>query len=158
MENLMSSTPLEPVKAQNNLAPMVPEELVRNRGVIAWSSLLFALLQSICSAVVAVNGLRIAIGIGALVLSTGAGAAMVRFHADAIRIPMIVIALLGSLLNLAILVHVRHLRNRPASQWRQKPLSLHQKRMELTQLLLSLATLVLIGVEEYLHLSFHHSL
>jgi hypothetical protein len=154
----MSSTPLEPIKSQESAAPMVPDELVRNRGVIAWSSFLFALLQSICGAVVAIDGLRLAIGIGALALSTGAGAAVVRFHADAIRIPMIVIALLGSLLNLAILMHVRHLRNRPASQWRQKPLSLHQKRTELAQLLLSLATLVLIGVEEYLHLSLHHSL
>jgi hypothetical protein len=154
----MSSTPLEPVKSQKSVAPMVPDELVRNRGVIAWSSFLFALLQSICGAVVAIDGLRVAIGIGALALSTGAGAAMVRFHTDAIRIPMVVIALLGALLNLAILMHVRHLRNRPASQWRQKPLSLHQKRTELAQLLLSLATLVLIGVEEYLHLSFHHAL
>jgi len=83
---------------------------------------------------------------------------MVRFHTDSIRVPMIIIALLGSLLNLAILMHVRHLRNRPAAQWRQKPLSLRQKRTELAQLVLSLATLVLIGVEEYLHLSLHHSL
>jgi hypothetical protein len=154
----MSSTPLEPIKSQESAIPLVPDELARNRGVIAWSSFLFALLQSICGAIVAIDGLRIAIGIGALALSTGAGAAMVRFHSDAIRIPMVVIALLGSLLNLAILMHVRHLRHRPASQWRQKPLSLHQKRTELAQLLLSLATLILIGVEEYLHLSLHHSL
>jgi hypothetical protein len=154
----MSSTPLEPIKSRGAASPMLPEELVRNRGVIAWSSFFFALLQSICAAVVAVTGLRVAIGIGALALSTGAGAAMVRFHTDAIRVPMIVIALLGSLLNLAILAHVRHLRNRPASQWRQKPLSIGQKRSELAQLVLSLATLILIGVEEYLHLSFHHSL
>jgi hypothetical protein len=137
---------------------MLPEELVRNRGVIAWSSFFFALLQSICGAIVAIDGLRIAIGLGALALSTGAGAAMVRFHTDAIRVPMLVVALLGSLLNLAIFLHVRHLRNRPASQWRQKPLSPHQKRTEFAQLVLSLATLILIGVEEYLHLSFHHSL
>ncbi len=154
----MPSTPFESIKSPEAAAPVVPEELVRNRGVIAWSSFFFALLQSICGAIVAINGLRIAIGIGSLALSTGAGAAMVRFHTDAIRVPMIVIALFGSLLNLAILMHVRHLRNRPASQWRQKPLSVHQKRSELAQLLLSLATLVLIGVEEYLHLTLHHSL
>jgi hypothetical protein len=71
---------------------------------------------------------------------------------------MLVVALLGSLLNLAILLHVRHLRNRPAAQWRQKPLSPRQKRSELAQLVLSLATLVLIGVEEYLHLSLNHTL
>jgi hypothetical protein len=136
---------------------MLPEELVRNRRVIAWSSFFFALLQSICGAVVAINGLRIAIGIGALALSTGAGAAMVRFHTDAIRVPMIVVALLGSLLNLAILMHVRHLRSRPAAQWRQKPLSPKQKRTEFAQLVLSVATLALIVVEEYIHFSLHHS-
>jgi hypothetical protein len=136
----------------------MPKELVPKQGLIAWSSFFFALLQSICGAVVAINGLRLAIGIGSLALSTGAGAAVVRFHADWIRVPMIVIALLGSLLNLAILMHVRHLRSRPAAQWRQKPLSPRQKRGELAQLVLSLATLALIGVEEYLHFSLHHSL
>jgi hypothetical protein len=154
----MPSTPLEPIKSAETAAPMLPEELVRKRGVIAWSSFFFALLQSICGAIVAINGLRIAIGIGALALSTGAGAAMVGFHTDAIRVPMIVVALLGSLLNLAILMHVRHLRNRPAAQWRQKPLSPKQKRTELAQLVLSVSTLALIVVEEYIHLSLHHSL
>jgi hypothetical protein len=153
----MSTRPLEPLKAHELPAePM--KELVPKQGLIAWSSFFFALLQSICGAVVAINGLRLAIGIGSLALSTGAGAAIVRFHADWIRVPMIVIALLGSLLNLAILMHVRHLRSRPAAQWRQKPLSPRQKRGELAQLVLSLLTLVLIGVEEYLHFSFHHSL
>ena len=154
----MSTTPSEPIESRVITTPDVPDELVRKQGLIAWSSFFFAVLQSICGAVVAINGLRLAIGIGSLALSTGAGAAVVRFHTDAIRIPMIVIALLGSLLNLAILMHVRHLRNRPAAQWRQKPLSPHQRRAELAQLILSLATLILIGVEEYLHFGFHHSL
>jgi hypothetical protein len=83
---------------------------------------------------------------------------MVRFHTDAIRVPMMVVALLGSLLNLAILMHVRHLRSRPAAQWRQKPLSLKQKRTELAQLVLSVATLALIAVEEYFHFGLHHTL
>jgi hypothetical protein len=71
---------------------------------------------------------------------------------------MMAIALLGSLLNLGILMHVRHLRNRPAAQWRQKPLSFHQRRMEGLQMVLSIATLVLLGVEEYLHFAHRHSL
>jgi hypothetical protein len=147
----MSTTPLKPLESQGN-------ELVRKQGLIAWSSFFFALLQSICTTVVAINGLRVAIGIGSLALSTGAGAALVRFHTDSIRIPMIVIALLGSLLNLAILMNVRHLRNRPAAQWRRKPLSPKEKRTERAQLVLSVVTLVLIGIEEYLHLSRTHSL
>ncbi|MGB8538196.1 MAG: hypothetical protein WCD57_17370 [Acidobacteriaceae bacterium] len=153
----MPPTPLEPIESQETPASIVPGELVRNRRVIAWSSFFFALLQSICGAIIAINGLRIAIGIGALALSTGAGAAIIGFHTNAIRVPMIVLALFGSLLNLAILLHVRYLRNRPASQWRQKPLSTRQKRTELAQLVLSLATLVLICGEEYLHFRSHHS-
>ena len=127
-------------------------------GIIAWSSFFLALLQSICGAVVAINGLRFAIGIGSLVFTTGAGAAVARFHANWIRLPMLGVALVGSLLNLAILLHVRHLRNRPASQWRQKPLSRHKLRMERLQYALSIATLVLLGIEEYLHFSFHHQI
>jgi membrane protein YdbS with pleckstrin-like domain len=78
---------------------------------------------------------------------------MERFHQDWIRIPMIVLALLGSILNLAILLQLRYLRKRPASQWRQQPLSPKRIRMERVQMLLSLATLLLIAVEELLH---HH--
>ena len=62
----MSSTPLEPIKSPESAAPILPDELVRNRGVIAWSSFFFALLQSICGAIVAINGLRLAIGIGVI--------------------------------------------------------------------------------------------
>jgi hypothetical protein len=137
---------------------LLEDEGNNTRRAIAWSSFLFAVLQSICGAVVAINGLRLAIGLGALALTTGAGADLVRFHAAWIRRPMIAIALVGSLLNLAIFLHVRHLRNRPASQWRQKPLSPKKIRMERVQVLLSLATLVLIGIEEYLHFGFHHRL
>ncbi len=149
----MSTQPLESVPA-----PLIAPEVAQHRPLIAWSSFFFALLQSICASIVAINGLRLAIGIGAFALSTGAGAAMVAFHADAIRIPMIVIAVLGSLLNFAILMHVRYLRRRPASQWRQKPLTPQQKRAEVTQLVLSVATLALVVLEESLHLHLHHSL
>jgi hypothetical protein len=149
----MSTQPLESVSA-----PLVSRRLADNRPWIAWSSFFFALLQSICASIVAINGLRLAIGIGAFALSTGAGATMVAFHADAIRVPMIVIAVLGSLLNLAILMHVRYLRKRPASQWRQKPLTPQQKRTEVTQFVLSVATLALVVLEEGLHLHLHHSL
>jgi hypothetical protein len=154
----MPAIPTESPESCESIVMRIPDELERKQDVIVWSSFLLALLQSICGAIVAIDGLRLAIGMGALALSTGAGAAMIRFHADSIRIPMMAVALIGSLLNLAILIHVRHLRNRPAAQWRRKPLSLHQKRTEHLQMILSLATLVLIGVEEYLHFGYHHSL
>lgn len=150
----MSITPGEVVGP----AQPVPVEAARTRGVLAWSSFFFALLQSICGAAIAINGFRVAIGIGALVFTSGAGAIMIRFHADWIRIPMIVLSLIGSLVNLALLVHIRRLRNRQSAQWCRRALTSHQVRMERLQWGLSLAALVLIGVEEYLHFGFHHTL
>ncbi len=119
----MSTAPLEPLNSQELPAPPVANELVRNQSVIVWSSFFLALLQSICGAFVAIDGLRVVLGISSLALSAGAAAAMDGFHVDWIRIPMMAIALLGSSLSLGILMHVRRLRNRPAAQWRQKPLS-----------------------------------
>lgn len=146
----MTTTPIEPhasetMEAREN-TPSVP-------AAVAWSSFLFALLQSICTFFAAANGLRFAVGLGSLVLSAGAGAMVDRFHADAFRIPMVGLALFGSLLNLAILAQVRRLRSRPASQWRQQLPSPHRLRMERLQIVLSVATLVLVAVEEILH---HH--
>jgi hypothetical protein len=149
----MSTSPAEIFESDESARPL---EERRTREALAWSSFLFAALQSICGAAIAINGFRIAIGVGALAFSSGAGAAMVRFHADWIRIPMIVLALIGSLANVAILIHVRRLRNRPAAQWRRKALTPHQVRMERLQWALSLAALVLIGIEEYLHFTQHH--
>jgi hypothetical protein len=64
---------------------------------------------------------------------------------------MMGLALFGSLLNLAVAMQLRRLRNRPASRWRQKPLSRRKIRMERVEMLLSVMTLALIGLEEYLH-------
>jgi hypothetical protein len=126
--------------------------------LLGWSSFGFALLQSLCATVVAVNGLRLAIGLGSLVMTVGVGAGIAWFHSNFIRIPMIVIAVLGAIINLAIFFHVRHLRNRAASQWRQTPLTPKKRRMEYLQLSLSLATFLLVAFEEYLHYQFHHHL
>lgn len=81
---------------------------------------------------------------------------MGRFHADWLRIPMLSFALVGSVANIAVLIHMRWLRNRPAAQWRRKPLTTHQRRMEQLQWVLSIAALVLIAVEESLHVHLHH--
>jgi len=149
--SLMPTISAKLLESESALSQMMPGETGSARGVIAWSSFFFALLQSICTFFAALDGLRLVIGVGSLAVSAGIGTAMDRFHQDWIRVPMIGLALLGSLLNLVILMQVRHLRNRPASRWRQRPLSPHKIRMERVQMVLSLATLVLIGLEEYLH-------
>jgi hypothetical protein len=146
----MTTTPVRPRPVETIEAG---ENTVSVPGAVAWSSFLFALLQSVCTFFAAANGLRFAVGLGSLVLSAGAGAMVDRFHADALRIPMVGLAVAGSLLNLAILAQVRRLRRRSASQWRQHPPSPRRLRMERLQIILSVATLVLVAVEEILH---HH--
>ena len=154
----MSITQSGPQEPGDALSQPASGETLHAPGAIAWSSFFFALLQSICTFFVAVDGLRLLIGIGSFAISAWVGASLVRFHTDWIRIPMIVLALFGSLLNLAILWQIRRLRNRPASQWRQAPVPPSKLRKERVQLVLSIAALVLIAIEEYLHFHLHHTL
>jgi hypothetical protein len=148
----VTTTPVRPLPSKEDAAR---DDAAGVQGAIAWSSLLFALLQSVCTFFTAANGLRFVVGLGSLVLSASAGAMVDRFHADALRIPMVGVALIGSLLNLAILGQLRRLRRRPASLWRQQRPSARKLRMERLQIVLSVATLALIAVEELLH--YHYS-
>ena len=125
------------------------------RGIVAWSSFVFALLQSLCTFFGAANGLRTLIGVCAITLSASAATFLTEFHSSWFRRPMNGLAVAGALLNLIVLWQIRRLRARPAAQWRQAPVSAKKLRSERIQLVLSIVTLVLVGIEEYLHLSWH---
>jgi len=116
-----------------------------------WPSLFLAFLQSVCSVFIALQGVRLLMGIGAVVLASGAWHLAEELHVDAIRVPMMLIALVGALLNLLALWQVRRLRRRSASAWRQQPLSTAKRRPEALQLALSVLTLVLLFAEEIAH-------
>jgi hypothetical protein len=119
--------------------------------LINWSAFLFAVLQSVCSAFIALNGVRLLIGIGAFAAASGALKLADRMHIDAIRIPMMLLALAGSLLNLLVLWQVWRLRSRPASAWRQQPISKQKKTSEWLQFTLSVLTLFLLAAEFVAH-------
>jgi hypothetical protein len=74
------------------------------------------------------------------------------FHVDWLRVPMVTIAVAGSLLNLLVLWQVRRLRSSPAARWRQRPVSAGKLRMERMQIGLATLTLVLVTIEEWKHL------
>jgi hypothetical protein len=143
---MSSAFPQHPEIAMVN--PSRSQETNVARGWIGWSSFIFAVLQSVCTFLAAMAGLRLAIGIGSLALSAGAGAALDQIHTNWIRVPMISLALIGSLLNLIAILRLRRLRNRPASSWRQKPVTMPRGRMEQLQLVLPLGTLALIVLED----------
>ncbi len=119
--------------------------------VFNWSSIAFALLQSACTAVITISGLRVAIGLGALAAAAGVHAPARGFHQDAIRIPMMVLAFLGALINLFVIWKVRNLRSKPAAQWRQQPLTKKKLNSERFQIALSVLTLLLLAAEWITH-------
>jgi hypothetical protein len=136
----------------------MPNEAGRAQGVIAWSSFFFVLLQSVCTFFTALDGLRVVIGVGALASVVEAGKVWDRFHTNWIRVPMVGLALVGALLNLAVLRRVWRLRSRPSAQWRRVPVSARKMRMERVQFVLSVITLALILVEEIMHWRTFHRL
>ena len=153
----MSAIPA-PQSPANQRVTSSPSETARARPWLGWSSLLFAFLQSVCTFLMAMAGLRLIIGVGSLALSAEATAFIDRLHANWIRIPMVLLALIGTLLNLVAILQIRRLRSRPASKWRQTPVEPQKLSMERLQLALGAATLVLLVIEEAFHLKLSHHL
>jgi cytochrome b subunit of formate dehydrogenase len=121
------------------------------------TSFFFILLQSACAAVLAMSGLRLVIGVTSLVTASIIPGFIFSIHAARIRVPMMIVAVLGSLINLHVLWRLRTLRSRPAAQWRIQPVSDKQRRSERIQLVLAAITLVLMVVESLLHHHWHGS-
>ncbi len=121
------------------------------------TSLLFALLQSLCTAVLTISGIRVAIGLTALAAAGGIWAPAARLHQDAIRIPMLTVAAAGAIVNLAVLAWIRHLRSRPSAQWRRREIGPKQRRSERLQVVLAILTLVLVGLEIWSHAIIHRT-
>ena len=132
---------------------------VRGRSwIIGLTSLFFILLQSACTAFMAISGLRLLLGIGSLTAAALGTRFLTSIHAEAVRIPMAFVALAGSLINLYAIWRVRSLRARPSSQWRVEPVTPQKQRAELIQIALAIVTLLLVGLEWTFHIYLHHSI
>lgn len=120
------------------------------------SAFVFALLQSLCPAVIALSAVRVAIGAGALVFAAGTAAAIGTFHQALVRIPMMLFALVGATVNLFVIWQLRRLRKRPAAQWRMTPVTVKKLRSERLQIGLALLTYVCLITEWVTHIKLHH--
>jgi hypothetical protein len=139
-------------------SPAAPAPESRKTWLVTATSLVFIVLQSACTAVIALSGVRVAIGLSALASATfGIHPPPTGFHRDAIRIPMMIVATLGSLINLYVLWRIRSLRARPSSQWRTQPVTPSQRRSEFFQIALALITLLLVAAEGVIHAMMHHA-
>jgi hypothetical protein len=135
--------------------PLAPTQTDARRGrawILGLTSLFFILLQSACTAFMAISGLRLLIGVGSLAAATTGLKFLDALHGASIRIPMEVVALAGSVINLYAVWRVRSLRARPASQWRTTPATIKRIRSESTQVTLAVLTLLLVAAEWTFHL------
>lgn len=121
------------------------------------ASLVVALAQSLCTAVLTISGIRVAIGLSALAAASGIYAPARGFHQDAIRIPMLTLAAAGALVNLAVLGWIWRLRAQPSAQWRRRVIGAKEKRSERLQVALAIVTLVLVGLETWTHPMVHRT-
>lgn len=146
---------MDKVMEQRATVPVTRDAVPTRRSwLLAVSSFCFVLLQSVCTAVMAVSGLRLILGIGSLAAATTGIKLLDTIHGDAIRIPMVLLALAGSLVNLYVIWRIRSLRSRSSSAWRVVPATAGKKRAEMVQIVLSVLTLVLIATEWVGHLRF----
>jgi hypothetical protein len=135
------------------------DEVFRSRSwMIGLTSLFFILLQSACTAFMAISGLRLLIGIGSLAAAAAGMKYLAALHATALRIPMEILAIAGSVVNLVAVRRIRRLRARPASQWRMKPAIAKQLRSESWQIGMAVLTLLLVATEWGFHIYLHGAL
>jgi hypothetical protein len=137
------------------------EEPKHNEGrglAVGLTSLFFILLQSACTAFFAISGLRLLIGVGALAAAATGLNLLTALHFAALRIPMEIAAIAGSVVNLVAVRRVRKLRARPSSQWRMKPATAKQLRSESWQIGLAVLTLLLVAVEWGFHIYLHRTI
>jgi hypothetical protein len=140
-----------PEVSRGNTEASRPKMLAVNTKLLNWSSIVFAVLQSACTAVIAISGVRVAIGLSALAAAAGIHAPAHGFHQNAIRIPMMALAFLGAVINLFVIWKVRNLRSKPAAQWRQQPVTKKKLNSERFQIALSVLTLLLLAAEWITH-------
>ena len=136
-----------------------PEAVIRSKPMraVVWGSVLLALLQSLCTAVLTISGIRVAIGLSALAAASGIYAPAKGWHQDAIRIPALIAATIGAIVNLAVIAWIRHLRNQPSAQWRRRERTTKEKRSERLQIVLAIVTLILVGLEMWTHPMVHRT-
>ena len=128
---------------------------VKNWRALSFATVIIALAQSLCTAVLTISGIRVAIGLSALAAASGIYAPATGWHQDAIRVPMLWIAAIGALVNLAVLAWIRRLRAQPSAQWRRRERSSKEKRSERLQVVMAVITLILVGLEVWTHPMVH---
>ncbi len=129
-------------------------EVVRIPVKRSWAALVLATIEAACLFVVTAAKAGTLLG---TVLGAVAGWAAF-LHRDILRIPALLISILGASVNLFLLWRSYRLRNAPAAAWRKRALTTRDRWRIWLVLILSVFTLIVAGSEIYLHRLFHHSI
>ncbi len=119
----------------------------------SWAALILAFIEAVCVFTVGAAKVGILVGTMGAVL---AGWAVI-LHRDAIRIPVLLIAMTGAGFNLYLIWKRRRLRNSPAAAWRKRPLTKRERVKTALVFWLSIGTLLLGAAEFYFHRLLHHT-
>lgn len=120
----------------------------------SWGTFILAAVEAVCVFVVAAGRAGIALS---SISATATASAAVFLHRDSFRIPVLLLAIAGSLFNLFLLWRFYRLRNAPAAAWRKKPLTKRERWRIGLVLALSVLTLLTAGAEIYFHRLLHHT-
>jgi hypothetical protein len=146
---------------QRQMEPKTQIVTTSKRGIgitlLSWGSLALALAESLCVAAVGLSGIRVAIGLGSLISASAGGPAR-GFHSNAVRTPLLILGGFGSCLVLLLVWNEGRMRKNPAAAWRIQPFTAKQKRSRRIQVVLAVASLVMIALEVLTHPWFHHEL
>ena len=118
------------------------------------ATLILAFIEAVCVFAVAAAKAGILVGSTAAILSGWS----LSLHRDAIRIPVLVLAVTGAVVNLHLVWKRQRLRNSSTAAWRKRPLTRSERWRTGLVLWLSLLTLVLAAAEIYFHRRLHHTI
>jgi hypothetical protein len=110
-----------------------------------------SLVEGACAILVASASAKVFVGLGAVAGVVKAS----RLHTDIIRIPVLLVSAAAAIIMLVVLWNSWRARNRPASRWRKKPMTLREKFSLAVTLLASVMTLALVAGEAIEHPIFH---
>jgi hypothetical protein len=82
-------------------------------------SLTAAVIQAICVFSIAANTVKVALGIGSVAAAGGSSF----LHSDPVRIPLMIMAVIGATVTLYVVWKGWRLRDLPSARWRKRPLS-----------------------------------
>lgn len=120
----------------------------------SWFALILAVVEAVC--VFTIMAAKAGLLVGSVAIFAAGWAKYL--HRDLFRIPVLLLAILGSGANLYLVWRFFNLRNKPAAAWRKKSLPVQAKWRIAAVLALAFVTLAIAFTEIYIHRSLHHTI